>query len=235
MEWIYEFVANIFGLSQEWAELLVQLSLVLGVIILMIALIPWAANRFKRELSFEDRVRNWLYRGYVQYWHRWGSDGLSEQEMEIQTRILDAGVDWILEIHINQNIKKLGMGKPIGFFTSDIRRVVAAWAGYIRNVRRGNLYRWIVELKDGRYIYMRGWFDPSRHEERTLLFTCSADTAEEATEIEMRRDKLVTKGCKKKDLDVIMDQEVCDSLLDQIRSGEREWSGFRWGLPMYAA
>ena len=85
-----------------------------------------------------------------------------------------------------------------------------------------------MEIRDGRYIYLRGWFDPSRHEVRTSLFTWLADTAEEAALIEIQPDKLRRKGFKKKDQDVITDQDVYNALFDQIESGERDWAGFKW-------
>lgn len=76
-------------------------------------------------------------------------------------------------------------------------------------------------------IYMRGWFDPSRYEVRTSLSTWSADTAEAAVQIEIQPDILARKGHRKTKQNVITDQEVYLSLLDQIKSGERDWSGFQ--------
>lgn len=67
--------------------------------------------------------------------------------------LLYVGIDYILEICIKQNRDRWVKDKPIDFNFSDIKRVIAAWAGYVRDVRVGELYRWIVELHNGRYIY----------------------------------------------------------------------------------
>ena len=236
MNWIYELVENNIGLSHDWAVLIVQLSLVIGVIILLIFFKPWPAIKVQKiEEIISEKItssvesdRNRLYHGYVQYWHQWGSEGLSAQQIRLQRRLLDAGVDWILETCITYNIRGGSKIKPIGFEYSDIKQVVAAWAGYIKDLRKWTIYRWIIELQDGQFIYLRGWFDPGRDDPRTMLFTWSADTAEEAAKIEIQPEILKRKERREKGHDKLMDQEVYEALLDQIKSGERDWAGFKW-------
>jgi len=231
MEWIYDQAANLFGLSHDWAVLVVQLGIVFGSILLLIFLVPpkfswWFERRFfEREVGY---VHLRLSNGYVHYWHQWGMMGLSDKQRERQKRLLDAGVDYILEICMKHNLERVVKNEPLDFDFSDIKKVIAAWAGYVRDVRVGEEYRWILELQKGRFVYVRGWFDPSGHEQRTLLFTWSADTAEEAAQMEVRLDIMQTNP------NVIMDQDVYLSLLDQIKSGERDWSGFKLGHPTYA-
>ena len=224
MEWIYDQVAYIFSLSHDWAVLVVQLGIVFGDIILLILLLPGIVNKFQSEF-FPKQSKPFLYsRDYTQHYFRGGMVGPSHH----QKKLRDVGVDYILEICMKHNLERVVKNEPLDFNFSNIKWVVAAWAGTVRGFRVGESYRWIVELHGGRFMYIRGWFDPSRHEERTLLFTWSADTAEEAAQIEMQLDILQTNP------NVIMDQDVYLSLLDQIKSGERDWSGFKLGYPSYA-
>jgi len=224
MEWIYDQAANLFGLSHDWAVLVVQLGIVFGDIILLVLLLPGIVNKLQSEF-YPEESKPFLYsRGYTQHYLRGGMVGPSHH----QKKLRDAGIDYILETCMKHNLERVVKNEPIGFDFSDIKRVIAAWAGTVHGFRVGESYRWIVELHTGRCVYIRGWFDPSRHEERTLLFTWSADTAEEAAQIEMQLDILQTNP------NVIMDQNVYLSLLDQIKSGERDWSGFKLGYPIYA-
>jgi len=230
MEWIYDQAANLFDLSHDWAVLVVQLGIVLGGIILLILLLPGIVNKFQSEF-YPKQSKLFLYsRGYTQHYIRGGMVGSSHH----QKKLRDAGVDYILEICMKHNLERVVKNEPIGFDFSDIKRVIAAWAGTVHGFRVGELYRWIIELHNGQYRYIRGWFDPSRHEERTSLFTWSADTAEAAVQIEIQPDILARKGHRKTKQNVITDQEVYLSLLDQIKSGERDWSGFKLGYPSYA-
>ena len=230
MEWIYDQAANLFGLSHDWAVLLVQLGIVLGDIILLTLLLPGIVNKFQSEF-YPKQSKPFLYsRDYTQHYLRGGMVGPSHH----QKKLRDAGVDYILEICMKHNLERVGKNEPIGFDFSDIKRVIAAWAGTVRGFRVGELYRWIIELHNGQYRYIRGWFDPSRHEERTSLFAWSADSAEDATQVEIQPDNLARKGHKQSKGNVIMDQDVYQSLLDQIKSGERDWSGFKLGYPLYA-
>ena len=109
METIYELAANLFGLSHDWAVLLVQLAIVIGDILLLIFLLPWLGARFKREVSPQERVQRQRSRSYVPYWQLWGQPGL-----------LDVGIDYILEICMNHNLRRLVKNKPIDFNFSDI-------------------------------------------------------------------------------------------------------------------
>lgn len=237
MNWIYELVENILGLSHDWAVLVVQLCLVFVVIILLL-LNPWSLMKIQKLEKLTpsvESVRNRLYHGYVRYWHQWGSEGLSAQQTRLQSRLLDAGVDWILETCITYNISGGSKMKPVRFDFADIENIVAAWAGYIQGQRKWTLYRWIIELQDGQFIYLRGWFDPGRSmgEPRTILYAWAADTAEEASQIEIRPEELRRNEHLKKGQDHLVDQEVYEALLDQIKSGERDWAGFKWD-PLYA-
>ncbi len=224
MEGIYELVTNLFDLSHDWAVLVVQLGIVFGSILLLIFLLPGIVNKFQSEF-YPKESKPFLYsRGYTQHYLR----GRMEFPSHHQKKLRDAGVDYILEICMKHNLERVVKNEPLDFDFLDIKKVIAAWAGYVRDVRVGEEYRWILELQKGRFVYVRGWFDPSRHEERTLLFTWSADTAEEAAQMEVRLDIMQTNP------NVIMDQDVYLSLLDQIKSGERDWSGFKLGHPSYA-
>jgi len=238
MNWIYELTESILGVSRDWAVLIVQLSLVFSVIILLIIFKPWPETVIQKveekigkiSDNFAPSVQSRLNHGYVQYWHQWGSAGLSNRQARKQRGMLDAGVDWILETCITYNIQGGSKIKPIGFEYSDIKRVVAAWAGYIKDLRKWTIYRWIIELQDGQYIYLRGWFDPARSmgEPRTMLKAWSADSAEEAAQIEIRPEELRRNEHIKKGQDHLMDQVVYEALLDQIVKGERDWAGFKW-------
>lgn len=230
MESIYDFAANLFGLSHNWAVLVVQLGIVFGDIILLILLLPRIVNEFQSEF-FPKQSKPFLYsRDYTQHYLRGGMVGPSHH----QKKLRDVGVDYILEICMKHNLERIVKNEPLDFDFSDIKKVAAAWAGYVRDVRVGETYRWIVELQKGRFVYIRGWFDPSRHEERTSLFAWSADTADEAAQIEIQPDNLARKGYKATVQNVITDQEVYLSLLNQIKSEERDWSGFKLGYPSYA-
>lgn len=234
MESIYDFVANLFGLSHDWAVLLVQLGIVFGDIILLILLLPWLVNKFQREFYPKESTQFRPSRGCIPYWYRSAMVGLSHQQREHQKMLLYVGIDYILEICMKHNLERVVKNEPLDFDFSDIKKVVAAWAGYVRDVRVGETYRWIIELHNGQYRYIRGWFDPSRHEERTSLFTWSADSAEEAAQIDIQPDILAKKGHKNFRPSVVTDHDVYLSLLDQIKSGERDWSGFKLGYPSYA-
>jgi len=240
MKWIYELAESILGVSHDWAVLIVQLSIVIGVIIILLFL-PWPVishlwTRPAKEISIEDRVRNRLYYGYIRYWHQWGSAGLTIRQARLQKRMLDAGVDWILETCITHNLQRISKIKPIGFKFSNIKRVSAAWAGYIQGQRKWTIYRWIIELQNGQFIYLRAWFDParSRGEPRTTLKAWIADNAEEAAQIEIRPEVLRRNEHLKKGQHHLMDQVVYEALLNQIETGERDWAGFKWDRdPLY--
>jgi len=181
----------------------------------MVLLLDFWGRVADKKKSPED----YLYDGYVRYSHQWGSEGLLDNEIKFQKRLLDGGLDWILEhclIH-SPNFRKPKF--------SQIKGVAAAWAGYVKDVRGLDNYRWIVELKTGRYMYIRGFFDPSGFELRTGLWIRIADTPEKAARFEIRMKTLLRMN---------KDQEVCNALLDQIKSGERDWAGFKWGTD-YAA
>jgi hypothetical protein len=230
MEWIYDQVASVSNLSYDWAVLLVQFTIVLGSLLLLVFLIPSKFSMWFERRFFERKVEyvHWrLSNGYVHYWHQWGTMGLSKKQIERQKKLLDAGVDYILEICMKHNLERLVKNELLDFDFADIKRVVAAWAGYVHEVRVGELYRWIIELHNGQYRYIRGWYDPSRYKQRTSLFSWSAETVEEAALFEIQSEVLARKGHKKSKANVVMDQDVYQSFLAQIRNGDRDLSGFR--------
>jgi hypothetical protein len=219
MLWIVDYLAVIVSQFQDpvqWIRI-IFLILVLGLLIIDL----WGRYIMKRK-GPEDYLHGRLHNGYIHYWHCYGTEGLSEGEVHFQKRLRDAGVDWILEYCLIHSRSYLISIKPE---FSQIKKVAAAWAGYIKDVRGPEGYRWIVELMNGRYLYIRGFFDPSGFEVRTALWIRAAGSAEKAAQFEIRM-KTVEK--------MIKDQEVYNALLDQIKSGERDWVGFEWGTD-YAA
>ena len=113
MEWIYNFAANLFGLSHDWAVFLVQLGIVIGDIILLILLLPWLVNTFQGEFYPRERVQFRPSRGYIPYWYRSAMVGLSHQQREHQKMLLYVGIDYILEICIKQNRDRWVKDKPM--------------------------------------------------------------------------------------------------------------------------
>jgi len=67
----------------------------------------------------------------------------------------------------------------------------------------------------------------------TRLFAWTADTAVEVTIIEIQMEELRKKEHLEKGQEHLKDLEVYKALLDQIKSGERAWAGFKWA-PLYA-
>jgi len=210
MPWLVDYLAAIFYLSRDWGKFILLIIFFLGFMILLL-LDVWGRSAVKKK-SPEDYLYGRLRDGYVRYWHQCGSEGLSDQEIKFQKRLLDAGFDWILEHCV--------IHSPKGPEFSHIKRVVAAWAGYIRDVRKQEVYRWIVELQNGRFMYIRGFFDPSGFELRTNLSARLADTPEKAARFEIRPKTLQRMN---------KDQDVYNALIDQIKSGERDWAGFKSG------
>ena len=74
-------------------------------------------------------------------------------------------------------------------------------------------------------MYIKAFFDPSGFYSNIKLFIRLAGTAEKAARFEIRPKTLVRMN---------MDQEVYNALLAQIKSGERDWAGFKWSTD-YAA
>ena len=229
MPWIIDYLTALFLSFGDWGKYILLGVFVIGVAVLLGSL--WGRSAVKGK-SPEDYLHGRLCDGYIHYWHNWGSEGLSDNEISFQKRLMDAGLDWILEICLIRSANDSLISKKPAF--SQIKRVAAAWAGYIQGIREWTIYRWILELQNGTYLYLRGWFDPSGYEMRTSLFVWSANTAEEAAQIEIQPEILRRSGFRKSKGGVITDQEVHQSLLDQIRSGERDWAGFKWNTD-YAA
>jgi len=219
MPWIFDYLTIIIYQFQDpvrWIRIIFVF-----VVLILILLELWGRYVVKRK-SPEDYLHGRLHNGYIHYWHCNGTEDLSKQEIHFQKRLRDAGVDWIMEYCLIHSQSFLFSKKPE---FSHIKRVAAAWAGYIKGIRGPEGYRWIVELMNGRYLYIRGFFDPSGFEARTALWIKAVDSAEKAAQFEIRPKSL--QRMKK-------DQEVYNSLLDQIKSGERDWAGFKGGTD-YAA
>jgi len=215
MPWLVDSLAAIYYSSGDWGKFILLVVFFFGFLILLLDL--WGRSAVKNRSS-EDYLYGRLRDGYVHYWHNWGSEGLSNKQLKLQRKILDADVDWILEHCLIHSLNDSLIFRKPKF--SHIKKVVAAWAGYIKDMRRPDNYRWIVELNNGHYMYIRGFFDPSGFESRTGLWIRVADTAEKAALFEIR---LKTLERLNKDHDVYAD------LLDQIMSGERDWASFIWG------
>ena len=214
MPWLVDYLTALYILSGDSGKFILLAVLLVG---FMIFLFDLRGRSAAKKKSPEDFLCGRLRDGYVRYWHRWGAEGLSDQQIIQQNRLLDGGLDWILEFCI---IWRRGWGRTKPEF-SQIKRVVAAWAGYVKDVRGPeDNYRWIVELQNGKFMYINGFFDPSGFFSHTLLFIRSADTPEKAARFEIR-PKILQRMNK--------DQDVYNALRDQIKSGERDWAGFKWG------
>ena len=228
MPWLIDYLTALFILSGDGGKFILLAVFLVGLMVLLLDLRGRSAAKKKsaEEKAILKTIENVievvdpygpLRNASVQYWHNRGWEGLSDNQIILQKRLLDGGLDWILGYCIVRSRKGPGF--------SQIKRVVAAWAGYIRDVRKLDCYRWIVELQNGRFMYLFGFFDPSGFETRTYLFVRSADTPEKAAQFEIRPKSL--KRMKK-------DQDVYIALLDQIKSGERDWAGFKCGTDYQA-
>lgn len=228
MPWLIDYLIALYILSGDWGKFILLAVFLVGLMVLLLDLRGRSADKKKSpedkaiqkiiEEGFEKvdlygRLRD----GYIRYWQCWGAEGLSDKQIKVQKRLLDGGLDWILEFCI---IWRRGWGRTKPEF-SQIKRVVAAWAGYVKDVRGPeDNYRWIVELQNGRFMYIKVFFDPSGFFSHTLLFIRSADTAEKAALFEIRLKTLQRMN---------NDQDIYDVLINQIQSGERDWAGFKWG------
>ena len=228
MPWLIDYLTALYSLSGDWGKFILLAVFLVGFMLLLLDLWGRSAHKIKGpvdkaiqkkldEVHEQVDLYGGLRDGYVRYWHSLGSEGLSDQQIILQKRLLDGGLDWILETCI---VWRRGWGRTKPEF-SQIKRVVAAWAGYVKDVRGPeDNYRWIVELQNGKFMYINGFFDPSGFFSHTLLFIRSADTPEKAARFEIR-PKILQRMNK--------DQDVYNALRDQIKSGERDWAGFKWG------
>jgi hypothetical protein len=166
-------------------------------------------SRIKRFFSFEyslKGIHDKDYYGLVTHGRGWGIFGLTPCEWIVQARLNKADVDWLLE--------SLLRGTPQGFSYRQIRRVVAA-ALYETYRKRIDL-RWILELVDGRFAYLRGWYDPSGLETRTMLESWITKSAEEAATYELK-PRLIPGDqgfCA-------ANEEMYKDLMDQLERGRR--------------
>jgi hypothetical protein len=211
MPWLFDYLTGLHILSKDWGKYILLGVFVVGFMVLLVDL--WGRSTAKSE---DYPHKHWI----INYWNQRTED-LSEKEIKLQKRLRDAGVDWILgHCLIHSPNASLIFRKPKFF---QIKRVVAAWAGYVKDVRGPDNYRWVVELQNGRFMYLYGFFDPSGFELRTYLFSRVAGSAEEAARFEI--NPMTLRSIKRNS----KDQEVYEALLDQIQSDERDWAGFKWG------
>jgi len=220
MPWLVDYLTALYILSGDWGKFILLAVFLVGFMVLLLDLWGRSAHKIKgpvdkaiqkklEEVHEKVDLYGRLRDGYVRYWHSWGSEGLSDQQIILQKRLLEFCIIW-----------RRGWGRTKPEF-SQIKRVVAAWAGYVKDVRGPeDNYRWIVELQNGKFMYIKGFFYFSGFFSHTLLFIRSADTAEKAARFEIRPKTLQRMN---------KDQDVYNALIDQIKSGERDWAGFKSG------
>ena len=193
MPWLIDYLTALHILSGGWGKFILLAVFLVGFMLLLLDLRGRSVT--KKKSVEEKAILKLIGEGFekvdlygplrnasVHYWHNKGWEGLSDHQIILQKRLLDGGLDWILQFCIVHSRK--------GPRFSQIKRVVAAWAGYVKGVRGPDNYRWVVELQNGRYMYFFGFFDPSGFETRTYLFVRSADTAEKAAQFEIRPKSL---------------------------------------------
>lgn len=72
-----------------------------------------------------------------------------------------------------------------GFMVADIKRVLAVWEGE----RDGDAWRWVLELFDGRYLFLRGSCDYTGWDCQSGAQHWVADSPEAAAELEVTHDR----------------------------------------------
>jgi len=227
---LINYLTAIYFLSGDWGKFILLAVFLVGFLILLSDLRGRFANKKKSlgDKAVQKMISDTLEKidlhgplrdGYIRYWHTRGSEGLTDQQIILQNRLLDGGLDWILETCLirGQNWTVV-ISKPA---FSQIKKVAAAWAGYVKDVRGPeDNYRWIVELQNDRFMYIKAFFDPSGFYSNIKLFIRLAGTAEKAALFEIQPKTLARMN---------KDQVVYNALLDQIKSGERDWAGFKSG------
>lgn len=96
------------------------------------------------------------------------------------------------------------------FMVADIRRVLAVWEG----ANDGDDWRWVIELFDGRFVFLRGGCDYTGWDCRSSASHWTAVSPEESAELEVTNDR----GYEWRPPST----EVRDSLLFQIAKGKNE-------------
>lgn len=171
-------------------------------------------SRIKHFFSFENPLTGIHDKGrygLVAHGRGWGFIGLTPCGWITQRRLNNAEVDWLLECLLR--------GSPQEFSYRQIKKVVAAslYATY----RKGIDLRWILHLDDGRFAYLRGWYDPTGLEYRTMLEAWFTQSPEEAAQYEIEPWLLPgDRGL------YAINEEMYKDLMDQLQKGQRRWDGF---------
>jgi hypothetical protein len=171
-------------------------------------------SRIKKYLKFHFPIPKTYeknYYGLVAYWNLWGVIGLMRFEWFTLNRLLRSEVDWFLESLLRET--------PQDFSYRQIKRVVAA-SRYDTD-RGGSDLRWILQLDDGRFVYLRGWYDRTGLEPRTMLESWFTSTAEEAANYEI--EPWLIPGDRGF---YAVNEDMHQDLVAQLKSGQRRWEGF---------
>lgn len=158
-----------------------------------------------------SKIHSKNHYGLVAYWNLWGVIGLTPIELLALNRLLRSEVDWFLESFLRET--------PQDFSYRQIKKVVAA--SLYETYRHGTDLRWILELNDGRFVYLRGWYDPTGLELRSMLESWITNTAEEAAKYEMEPWLLLgDRGF------YAVNEDMHEDLVAQMQGGRRRWEGF---------
>jgi hypothetical protein len=150
--------------------------------------------------------------GLIAYWNRWGVIGLTPIELLTLNRLLRSEVDWLLESFLRET--------PQGFSYRHIKRVVAASRD--DDYRGGSNLRWILQLDDGRFVSLYGWYDRTGLEPRTMLETWFTTTVEGFPNDEI--EPWLLPGDR---VSHTVSKDIHQDLINQIQTGRRSWEGFR--------
>lgn len=112
------------------------------------------------------------------------------------------GIDWDLEACLEYN--------PQSFTVDDIEVVLAVWEGE----NDGDDWRWILQLKDGRFVFLQGGCDYTGWDCQSSAVSIFADTAIDAT-------IYASTGTNDKRYTCEADQTVYLQLFEQIEKGDK--------------
>jgi len=130
-----DFLTALFA-SGDMGKVILLTIFILGILFFFLDI--WGSASAKKR-SPEDYLYGRLRDSYIHYWHQWRSEGLLDDEILNQKRLVGAGLDWILETCISHNIREESKSNDIRFECSNIKQVVDAWAGYMKILWRTNI------------------------------------------------------------------------------------------------